>query len=91
VGTRAGGDGSVGGDGVAGSWLVAGSSKLKTKRRKAKGINMHECPFCGYVCDCDMDDTWDLPIPDDCPHVCQEDDLESDWEDYEEFMDFEEE
>ncbi len=31
---------------------------------------MHECPFCGEVCDCDMDDTWDLPIPDDCPHVC---------------------
>ena len=36
------------------------------------------CPFCGYVCYCDLDDTWDLPIPDDCPHVCREDDLESD-------------
>ena len=52
---------------------------------------MHECPFCGYVCDCDLDDTWGLPVPDDCQHVCWEDDLESDWEDYEEFMDFEEE
>ncbi len=30
---------------------------------------MHECPFCGEVCDCDMDDTWGLPIPDDCPHI----------------------
>jgi len=51
---------------------------------------MHECPFCGYVCDCDLDDTWGLPVPDDCQHVCWEDDLESDWEDYEEFTDFEE-
>lgn len=42
---------------------------------------MHECPFCGDVCDCDMDDTWGLPVPDDCPHVCPEDD----WDD-EEFV-----
>lgn len=41
---------------------------------------MHECPFCGDVCDCDMDDTWGLPVPDDCPHVCQEDDFESGFE-----------
>lgn len=34
---------------------------------------MHECPFCGEVCDCDMDDTWGLPIPNDCPHVCGDD------------------
>lgn len=33
---------------------------------------MHECPFCGELCDCDLDDTWDLPVPDDCPHVCSE-------------------
>lgn len=33
---------------------------------------MHECPFCGEICDCDMDDTWDLSVPDDCPHVCDE-------------------
>lgn len=31
---------------------------------------MHECPFCGEECDCDMDDTGGLPVPDDCPHVC---------------------
>lgn len=41
---------------------------------------MHECPFCGDLCDCDMDDTWDLPIPDDCPHVCPEDDFEGGFE-----------
>lgn len=35
---------------------------------------MHECPFCGEVCDCDMDDTWGLPIPDDCPHICHDND-----------------
>ena len=34
---------------------------------------MHECPFCGEVCDCDMDDTWGLPVPKDCPHVCKDD------------------
>ena len=55
---------------------------------------MHECPFCGFLCDCDLDDTWDLPIPDDCPHVCGieiDDEFESDFEDYEEFTNFEEE
>ena len=31
---------------------------------------MHECPNCGEVCDCDLDDTWGLSVPDDCPHVC---------------------
>jgi hypothetical protein len=41
---------------------------------------MHECPFCGQVCDCDMDDTWGLSVPDDCPHVCQEDDFEGGFE-----------
>jgi hypothetical protein len=35
---------------------------------------MHECPFCGDVCDCDCDDTWGLPVPDDCPHVCNDTD-----------------
>lgn len=33
---------------------------------------MHTCPFCGDECDCDMDDTGDLPVPDDCPHVCED-------------------
>lgn len=46
---------------------------------------MHECPFCGEVCDCDMDDTWGLPIPDDCPHVCADPDFDPDeWEESEE-------
>lgn len=43
---------------------------------------MHECPYCGEVCDCDMDDTWDLPIPNDCPHVCK-DDEDDDFDDEE--------
>jgi hypothetical protein len=34
---------------------------------------MHTCPFCGEECDCDMDDTGDLPVPADCPHVCEDD------------------
>lgn len=38
---------------------------------------MHTCPFCGKECDCDMDDTSNLPIPYDCPHICEPDD----WED----------
>lgn len=33
---------------------------------------MHTCPFCDEVCDCDGDDTWGLPVPDDCPHVCDD-------------------
>jgi hypothetical protein len=58
---------------------------------------MHTCPFCDFLCDCDCDDTWGLPMPDDCSHmnICPEitgeDEFESDWEEYEEFMDFEEE
>lgn len=35
---------------------------------------MHTCPFCGEECDCDFDDTGGLPVPDDCPHVCEDDD-----------------
>lgn len=33
---------------------------------------MHTCPFCDEVCYCDCDDTWGLPVPDDCPHVCDD-------------------
>ena len=40
---------------------------------------MHTCPFCDEVCDCDCDDTWGLPVPDDCHHVCEE--SEEDWAD----------
>ena len=45
---------------------------------------MHECPFCGRVCDCDMEDTW-LDPPDDCTCSCWlEEDLfdDEDLEDY---------
>jgi hypothetical protein len=34
----------------------------------------HTCPECGEVCYCDMDDCDFDNIPDDCPHVCQDDD-----------------
>lgn len=50
---------------------------------------MHTCPFCGFECDCDLDDTGGLPVPDDCTHICQDDEidydgyLDCDWE-YEE-------
>lgn len=32
---------------------------------------MHQCPRCGQVCDCDMDDTWydDVDI---CDHLCDD-------------------
>ena len=40
---------------------------------------MHTCPFCGYECDCDLDDTSELSIPDDCPHVCDDQD---DWDEF---------
>lgn len=43
---------------------------------------MHECPFCGEECYCDMDDCGGLPVPDDCPHVCADpDDMDDDMED----------
>lgn len=46
---------------------------------------MHSCPMCDEICDCDMDDTWGLPVPDDCPHVCAEpEEFQDDYEDYEE-------
>jgi hypothetical protein len=57
------------------------SPKAKVERRKGK--DMHECPFCGFVCDCDIDDTWDLPIPDDCPHFCEGDVYQDDLDDLE--------
>jgi len=37
---------------------------------------VHECPICGQICDCDLDDTGGLPVPDDCPNICPEDDYE---------------
>lgn len=45
---------------------------------------MHECPFCGYVCYCDMDDTWGLSIPKYCPHICEDDLDEFSPEDFDE-------
>lgn len=42
---------------------------------------MHTCPFCGMECDCDIDDTGGLPVPDDCTHVCEEDADIDNWED----------
>lgn len=30
---------------------------------------MHECPWCGMVCDCDGEDTW-LNAPMDCQCDC---------------------
>ena len=30
---------------------------------------MHACPWCGMACDCDGEDTWNLP-PDDCTCDC---------------------
>jgi len=43
---------------------------------------MHTCPFCGEECDCDMDGTGGLPMPDDCPHVCAEPENNDDWDDF---------
>ena len=31
---------------------------------------MHECPWCGQACDCDMDDTWFDEAPLDCACEC---------------------
>lgn len=42
---------------------------------------MHECPDCGYNCDCDGEDTW-WDIYDDCCHGCEESD--DDFDDYSE-------
>jgi len=40
---------------------------------------MHECPYCGEVCDCDQEDTWFENVYE-CKHECEEfeDDLEND-------------
>jgi hypothetical protein len=55
---------------------------------------MHNCPICDAMCVCDWDDTGGLPVPDECRHICSfdddEDEFELDFEEYEEFMDFEE-
>jgi hypothetical protein len=41
---------------------------------------MHECPNCGFICDCDGEDTWhdDISIGD-CDCDCEE--LGEDYED----------
>lgn len=36
---------------------------------------MHECPMCGEVCYCDLEDSL-LPVPDECTHICADPD---DW------------
>lgn len=44
---------------------------------------MHECPRCGNVCDCDMEDTWFEAYPEGCSHDCEDevdDDLNPDIE-----------
>lgn len=33
---------------------------------------MHECPFCGQMCDCDGDDLFHSIPPDDCTCDCEE-------------------
>lgn len=40
---------------------------------------MHDCPDCGYACDCDIEDTWWDEAPDDCSHECDDFD---DFDDY---------
>lgn len=48
---------------------------------------MHECPNCGFACDCDGDDTWNDAAAADCVCGCDEedddgaDDEEQDYED----------
>lgn len=37
----------------------------------------HECPLCFQVCYCDMEDH-DQPQPDDCIHICEDDDIDED-------------
>lgn len=32
---------------------------------------MHECPYCGEVCDCDGEDIWWDDV-DECSHDCDE-------------------
>lgn len=41
----------------------------------------HDCWDCSGVCYCDMDDTWGLPIPKDCSHVCRDSFDGDDYED----------
>lgn len=43
---------------------------------------MHDCDLCGQVCDCDMEDMFQSQ-PDDCTHVCDEDEDYDDEDDYE--------
>ena len=43
---------------------------------------MHECPECGELCDCDLEDM-EQDAPEDCCHRCEydlPDDDEDDWE-----------
>ena len=33
---------------------------------------MHECPQCGEVCDCDLEDTWFNGYYEGCSHDCED-------------------
>jgi hypothetical protein len=38
---------------------------------------MHECPHCGFGCDCDGEDTWyEWPFNENCQHECEEEENE---------------
>ena len=44
------------------------------------GITMHECPFCGQMCDCDGEDLFMNIIPDDHWCSCMEEEEEDEEE-----------
>ena len=48
---------------------------------------MHECPFCGTICDCDGEDLFYSIPPEDCLCECEdfEEDFDLRWEDEDDF------
>jgi hypothetical protein len=41
----------------------------------------HSCPECDETCYCDLEDAF-TSIPSDCRHICEEDDPDPDWNDF---------
>jgi hypothetical protein len=39
---------------------------------------MHDCPQCGWACDCDGDDIWNDAAAQECCHVCDDEDHDDD-------------
>jgi hypothetical protein len=65
--------------------MIVPQNRAYANATRRRLLEMHECPRCSLICDCDGDDTWvswpfnDLPFLA-CAHDCEEGVTEDDWE-----------